>query len=548
MAQIEQAKTETLPGVRPSFRGKLTYGGLLSAAGEATQAEGQAAQNLGNLGKTIENFTLQVAKDTKDDQDKSYVRDLYKKYTDDVRGLKEQYQSQKGENAMGLTKKAQDEIDKLTTNYNKLLKNDNQRRLFEPLALSRRISTADVIGNYERAETLRWKHDSAKSMADAVLQDGIANYTDPTSAKATAQQMKIATDDLLPGASQKEKDLVYRDYMSRYYLGVTEKYALSDAEAAQAYYKSVKKNMLGTYQLKAEDSLKTAALAAKVEKTTQEIVQKSHDDITMGSKLVEQIKDPIVRSEVRKAYTFRRRLNAEIKKQAEQQAFDEINQEISNFQNPDLAIKMIRTSGLPATKQNTLISVVRARALNGGKVKTDYDAYYDLKLLSPEKFVKIDLRDYRDKLSDPVYKQLIDEQTREKESNHITKSRSFYKMGDQALQAIGFPADKKDVDTSQKRFLFFKEFDKRLDEIPKDERTINQVQGILDEMMKEVVLHKHWWGDTKKYEFALTPKERAKYTNIPFDPDNPPANIHWDEKNQRWVKEEGGKLYTWGAK
>lgn len=542
--QIEQDTSKTLPAVRPSFRGNVTYGGLLSASRSASQEAEQIGKNLSDTGKLLENFTLQVMKDTKEDQDKSYVRNVYKKFADDVRNIKEQLQSQKGEDAMGLVKRAQEELDKIKGTYQKSLKNDNQRRLFEPLALSRQISTLDVLGNYERAETLRWKKESAKAMADAVLQDGIANYTDPANAKVTSQQLKIAVDDLLPGATKKEKDLAYRDYMSRYYLGVMEKYAMVDAEAAQTYYNSVKKNMLGTYQLKAESSLKTLVMAQKVEETTQDIIQKSNGDFGVGSKMVEKIKDPALRSRVRKEFTFRRRLAAEEKKQAEQQAFDELDQQLSQIQNTQIAYKMILNSDLPASKQTVLMNVIKARALNGGDTPTDWEVYHKLKLMPTSEFIKVDLQLYKDKLSDREYKQLIDEQSRERRARHLTQSRSLYKMGDDALKSMGFPEDKKDPDTSQKRELFFKEFDRRLNEIPENERTAQKIQSILDDMTREVIFEKHWYGDVKKREFELTPEERRHY-EVPFDPNNPPPNVRWDETRQMWIKDENGKLFQW---
>jgi len=234
-------------------------------------------------------------------------------------------------------------------------------------------------------------------------------------------------------------------------------------------------------------------------------------------------KDP----KLRDAYYDRIKMEFNIKDSAKRADLENLHTNALNMIDKGKALDLTKLPGWTQMNENQRTSLMSyAKIKTSGKnIQTDYDTYYNLKTMATtpqtqDKFLKMNLMEYRDKLDNGDFEKMIDLQTKLRKGEGSAKKeldgfRSDMQVVKQAYEAAG-------LKTTNKEKL--NQFNLRVEQtqIAAQERlgrklTNAELAEIANNEAKQVVVKEGWLWDDKKKMFELSEDEikNIRYKDVP---------------------------------
>lgn len=428
----------------------------------------------------------------------------------------------KGKNAIGASEKYGEMFNKEMDSIEGGLSNEDQRLVFRKIRQTQSLDFNNDVQRHVYGETQRYDQETTISAIAASKDDAVQNYMNP--GKVTeAIKIQGALMDAFGARNGMPIELVEqkkREAISNTHADVINRMINSDQDKlAKAYFDEVKTALTGDDASKIEKVLHVGSLRGEAQRQEDTIIASSKS-LTDGLEKARAIEDPELRDEVVSRIKTRF---------AEQKAIAEQTQE-QNFQRAADILETTKSknkipaslwASLSLSERNAIDS--RARQLvEGVSAKTDYSVYDKLSRSAsndPNGFSKINLLQYRSKLSDSDLEKFIDLQrsVRDKKTGWESKQDGFrteYQI------ASGMAAKMKIKDESKNDFYSAIESAKR-EFMDKNKREPQRAefQKIVDDIAINKVFVSKIGFDSEKPVYALTEDERRKayvpYKNIP---------------------------------
>jgi hypothetical protein len=401
------------------------------------------------------------------------------------------------------------------------------------LAATRRGSFLDGQATHEASQLQKWEAESSDAIADESIQYAVENYsTDPTAIQSAKDNIDIAVATALPGMDENTKQTLKEKKITDLHLAVINDMMVKDAAAAKKYYQDNKKEIDGTQRAAVESKLKELGVKQASQENALKIYAPGKTLTQMQAevdKLPSDQRDQTL-NYIKERYSMFKLDRAEQERAVINAGWEAVTS------NPSLDSIPI---DVPGANKKVMIDYVLAKQKAATKNKTDIDTdwglYYKLKKMPHEEFVKEDLLKYRAKMADSQFKELVDLQVKEQKDQKVSRVRSLTAMANDALESAGMVEQKKNQERSQRRDLFFNEFEKEVARFEEGGKKISnqEAQKILDSLLIKSVdkMFDKW----DKYAFE-TGGER---------PTDLPENGHWSTKYNAWVVEKNGKTYRY---
>lgn len=261
------------------------------------------------------------------------------------------------------------------------------------------------------------------------------------------------------------------------------------------------------------------------------------DQIMAGSTSMEaalgkagKIADQDVRLATEKRLEHLYSLKEQTKRRDEENRFQAVDSFLAK--NPDPA-KVPRSlwNSLPASDQEKLEKIARDRR-EGVQPITNWGEYYNLKTMAaaPElrsNFMRVNLLQYRDRLADSEFKELVNAQEGlrkgdEKTGKLLDGIRTDQEIVNTKLKEIGIDPNTKNESDAAKIALFRKRIDDmviaRQTETNR-KATSKEIEQIVDDLTVQVRTEEGWLWDTKARKFEVNPGQKytVKSKDIPAE-------------------------------
>ena len=290
--------------------------------------------------------------------------------------------------------------------------------------------------------------------------------------------------------------------------------------AAKNYFEKVKGELYQDTD-EAERLLKAGNLAGESQRRSDQIFATSRTIETAFTE-VQKIQDPTLRDETSKRLKDLYSMKNLMEKDREEQ-------------NLKYAANILDQSGntdrIPRSTWNTFSPGERAQLENYAKHKregtqpaTNWGEYYNLKTMAAdprlrEQYMRVNLMQYRDRLADSEFKDLVNAQEGLRKGDDKTAKlldgvRTNAEIVNTALKKAGIDPEAKSGNDVDAYGLFRQKVDERV--VALQTQTGNPVSSkelseITDDLIIEGVTQKGWFWDTKKRKYELAPGERLQF-------------------------------------
>lgn len=389
------------------------------------------------------------------------------------------------------------------------LGNDQQKQLFRRRASIAGLQFKQDLLNHVTREKDIYETGVYKGTLDLEYKNAVERYQDPAGIALSLERMNnaISQEAARKGWAPEVAEATKRDALSKVHGGVIERMlANQDDISAQKYYEANKANIAGPEAANLEKQLEIGSTRTLAQTFADQVQASNLSESEAIKKARTQFSG---KQEEAVVLAVRGRFQEQnLAKQAEQaQAADTAW---------DLLAKTKRLDSIPPAVLNRMDGKVRlalekeANDLATGKdIKTDPGTYYDLATIlvkEPEKFQKLDLRQYFNKLDQGDREHFINLQRPANMADAATLSQQLSNMHDQMGWGSG-DKEKKGV------------FDKAATQAIDDEQrkrgtklTMKERQEVIDRMVLqgEVMTGKWYLPDANKQVFQIYGTEDAK--------------------------------------
>lgn len=420
--------------------------------------------------------------------------------------------TRRGKNAFGAVEEYSEAYTKELDRIEKGLSNDSQRAVFKKIRQQQGQQLNSSLQRHVFSESQKYDEETTISALDASRDDAIKNYQDSGRIAESIRIQSSAIDayGARNGLSSEAISKKKLESISATHSGVIERMLNNGQDQlAKAYYDEVKKSLTGSDASTVEKTLQVGSLRGESQRKTDEIVEKNlslSDSLDMARK----INDPELRDSVVSRIKTRFSEQKAVQDQQRLARYQEASNILEETQDKDQIPANI-WANLTLSERNTLDS--RAKQLASGEpVATDWNVYYDLKTAASNqgtrnKFLRENLLQYRSKLGDGEFKELINLQSnlrngQQKAVEDISGYRTTTTIVNDTLNNIGIdPTPKPGSEDAEKVALLKRRVDQEIADYAErnnGKKPSNQeIQGILDNLVVKGEVDKFFYNPNK---------------------------------------------------
>ena len=428
----------------------------------------------------------------------------------------------KGKNAIGASQKYGELFNKEMDSIEGGLSNESQRLVFRKIRQTQSLDFNNDVQKHVYAETQKYDQDTTMAALNASKDDAVQNYATPGKVAEALRIQSAALDafGVRNGMPQELIEEKKREAASNTHSDVITRMINSDQDRlAKAYFDEVKHTLTSDDMVKLEKVLHVGSLRGDAQRKEDEIMSTA-TSLSSGLELARSIEDPELRDEVvqriKTRFSEQKAIADQVREQNYQKAADILEKTKSRGKIPATL-----WASLSLSERNAIDS--RARQLvEGIPAKTDYAVYDKLSRSAsndPNGFSKINLLQYRSRLSDGDIEKLIDLQRdiRGNKTGWETKQDSFrteYQIASNMADKMKIKDENKNdfysaIDSAKREFM----------NKNKREPQRGEFQKIVDDIAINKVFVSKIGFDSEKPVYALTEDEKGKtyvpYKNIP---------------------------------
>jgi hypothetical protein len=407
---------------------------------------------------------------------------------------------------------------------------------------------ADLDGDIKRhvyAESKAYDEQTTTAALVTAHDDAVTNYQQPEKVRA-ALDAQAGT--ILRWASRQgyaDSDPIVKQKLeeasSKTHMAVVERMLSNGQDLdAKAYFDQVKgteNQVTGEDASRIEKALEEGSIRGESQRLSLDIT-KRHGNLSQALAEADKIENSKVQDETRRRIKERfSEAEASRRDMNEKNHINALNV-IDKSKNIDDVMKSPMWKNFSNSERNGLISYAKIKS-EGLQPSTNWDDYYNLKTIAAEpttreKFLKTNLMEYRPRMADSEFKQLVDLQTDlrnggSKASSHLDGFLSDQEVVNGVLGDAGIDP-KSDQGTSEgsRVNLFKAKVDRevlRVQEQTGKKVTNEELRAIADRLMIEGATDKGIFGSgffvTKKRLFEIDPNEDKQFSintdSIPRD-------------------------------
>ncbi len=433
--------------------------------------------------------------------------------------------NKKGKDTFGQIEYVNTEFDKYRGELEKGLTNDYQREQFRKRYLDRATSVDRNVRRHVGTEIIRYDNDVASNLIKNEMDAAISAYNDPERVNQSLTRQTEALDRIAKnnGWSKEEYDAKLGEIRGKTHKGVIDRYLVNDQDMdAEKYFQSVKDAITGDDLTDIEKKIENGSMRGKSQRFTDEVIRSGLSE-SQALERARQEQDP----KLRDALYDRIKMEYNIKDSAKRADVEKLHTSALNLIDNGRATDLTKIPGWTSMSENqrsSLISYAKAKT-SGKNIQTDYNAYYNLKTLAStpqtqDKFLKMNLMEYRDKLDNGDFEKMIDLQTKLRKGDGSAKKtldgfRTDSAVVKQAYEAAGLKS------TDKERL---NNFNSRVEQAQLDAQerlgrklTNKELADIANSEAKTVVVKEGWLWDDKKKMFELSDDEvkNLRYKDVP---------------------------------
>lgn len=318
-----------------------------------------------------------------------------------------------GQDAIGITDKVLKSFDDGALEISKGLNGSDQQEHFQSIARQQRDDIDAQLHRHEFQESKVVEKQSFDSAIASTISDGILNYQQP----GKLDTAKNVIEGLVRDYSQKNGYTapMYQEErqktLSAYHSGVINKMSGDgDDKGAQQYFTANRQDFTGQDAIKMDKVV--GATNVQQESLRQSDAIFAHaSDMSDAIAQARKIGDADTQDEVIKRLKDRYALQKTAQEDSRQQNFTSASNIVEQTKDPD-QIPRAQWLGLTITERNQIEE--RAKRLReGAPTATDWPTYYELKTMGSkdserDQFLRTNLMQYRNRLDDSKFKELID--------------------------------------------------------------------------------------------------------------------------------------------
>lgn len=422
----------------------------------------------------------------------------------------------KGKDAFGQIKRVDEEYQKFSSEIMDKFTNDEQRAKFKKYSDSQYVSVNRTLTNHVSTEMIRHENNVAGALIDNEANAAALAYNN-SNRIGMAIGTQIETIDKLgasngwsPEELKQKKDQV----VSRTHAGVIKSFLDNDKESdAEKYFKENKEFINDKEVLsQVEQQVEIGSIRKKSQEYTDMALRKG---LSESQALAQIPKDD---AKLREQMEARVRTQYGLKESAKRNDLENISVNTLNLIDQGKVTDLTKTSGWTAMDQgmrNSLTNYMEAKA-SGKAIQTDRNTYVQLQSMSPDEFVKLDIRQYSDKLGSSDFKQFVDMQKQYR--NGETKQFDTFLTDGKAVETVYKEAG---LDTKGADYAKF-----QLD-VAREQQAYQAATGkkmndqdlamLAKKRAKDVVIKQGFFFDDVKKKFEITPEDidNIKASDIP---------------------------------
>ena len=423
---------------------------------------------------------------------------------------------QQGKNAFGQIERVRGEYNKFSSEIMDKLTNDEQRAKFKKYNDSQYLSMDRTLNNHVSTEMIRHENNVAGALIDNEANAAALAYNNPNRI-GLAIGTQIETIDKLgasngwsPEELKQKKDQV----VSRTHAGVIKSFLDNDKEMdAEKYFKDNKEFINDKEVLsQVEQQVEIGSIRKKSQSYVDEAMRKG---LSESQALAQIPKDD---AKLREQMENRVKTQYGLKESAKRADLENVSINTMNLIDGGKVTDLTKTSGwnqMNDNQRNALTNYLNAK-VSGKAIQTDRDTYVKLQSLSPDEFVKLDMREYSDKLGTSDFKEFVDMQ--KKYRNGETKQFDTFLTDGKAVETVYREAGLDTKDPLYSKFqLDVAREQQKYQETTGKKMNDQDLANLAKSRAKDIVIKKGWFFDDVKKKFELTPEdvENIKASDIP---------------------------------
>lgn len=522
---------DTSLGQRPIARGQTPVVGVRT---------GQVEAAVSGLGESVAAFGT-VADEVQKRDDLEAVSKTMTAFEDEqrqyfVEGEKAVFRRQ-GDNAKGASVESAQWWDETSTKYAGQLQNDRQRQAFSEMLRRQRGSVLDSVAKYEVKQKDAVLADSLSARAKSAVERGAAMHAVP---EAVAQSRVDMVDALTAagkayGWAPEVLDAKKQEALTSFHKAQISVKIDRDPDGALAYYAANKDEISALERQSIENALGQGSLRLNSQKESDRIAGYGAG-LSEQLRMARAIKDPELRDEVERRVKVRFQ-ESELLQQEQQENIMISAANLIDQNGTTDAVPVSQWSALTPSQRASLASYAEAKRTRK-PIQTDQKTWYDLYQMggdNPQEFARVNLLEYRDRLSDTDFQELakLQKDVREQGAMSAAGSTAFdvgvlepKTIADTVMRSIDIDPKKDEEAAASFYFALNRELrnwklandpDNKLKNVPRE-----QVESIAKRLALEVkVPRDSFFGDRKARLFEVDPRE-ADSTYVDLDVDDVP--------------------------
>jgi hypothetical protein len=442
--------------------------------------------------------------------------------------------AKKGKDSFDLPSTVMPEFDQAAGDIAAELTTDRQKLAYSKAVAQVRMDVDLAVQRHVYAERREYDKLETEGLISTARSDAVHNYADP---ERVMRELQIQTQTIIAhakrnGVGAEATRVAVEQTRSKTLLDVIERAATDNNDkVAKVYYEEGKSFLKGDDQTKAAKLVEETSLRGESQRVADELLSTEGENSSAQlAKKIKDIKDPKLRDLVQN------RIDAELNRREQRQAEERedlfmgaLNMIERGSSFADLSASAV--AQLNYNQRAALRSYQKSLA-KGQNIETDWELYYRLKTMGTTdatlgEFAKTDLMQYRHKLDDTEFKELVALQGSyrkgaAKDEDKINGFRTIKQVVDDSLAAVGLDPTPKEGKTESKQVAQFRRV--------VDEQVLNfqsthgrkpnvvEIQELVDSLLvKAKVPGSGILWDDKKFAFELKGDERlaVKRADIP---------------------------------
>lgn len=498
--------------------GRSFFGG-----GESVSQVAQASKKIQKVVEEEQNKADQIAVLEADQQLSALETDmLYNRETGAM--------TKKGKDSFSLPDTVLPDFEQRAGEIENSLSNDYQKASFRKMMADRSKHINSQIQRHVFKESQEYDESVTKSYIANEMNAVMESFHDPERIKLGLERQRGAILSYADrnGVDPETRKRLLEENQSKNHSAVVTKLLNGGANLqAKQYYQSNKDMITGEDRLRVEKALKEGVLISESQSKADQIMAKT-DNMSEALEMARNISDPDKRDEVVKRVKIRFADERAAKEDEERRSFQVAYDAVEENHTIDSIPKDILANLSLKSKQ--ALEKRAAQLRNGLPVETDIATYYDLENMAGNsstrnKFLRLNLLEYKHKLSESDFKHFAKLQGEAKSGNkkELDGIQTKGNIVKSALAAAGIEVGKNAGSDDIKRANAFQ---RRVDELVVEKQeltgkkvTNEELREITENLMVETIVGNSWFGlfDDKKRVFELSSEDQpvVKIDDIP---------------------------------